>query len=165
MAATIDTGSSEGGSGRRRGRKHRRPMAEINVTPMVDVMLVLLIIFMVTAPLLATGVPIELPETRAKQLPNPQKPPLVVTVNQDGRVFLGDEPKDIPIEELAPKLTAITNNNTGEKLYVYFRGDRRIPGYDAFMKVLARLNEAGFGSISFVTDVGDRSKQAANATK
>jgi len=129
-------------------------MHEINVTPFVDVMLVLLIVFMVTAPLLAVGVPIELPKTEAKALPSAPKEPLVVSVDEKGRVYLQET--EVALEELLPKLRAINAKAQSEPIFLYMRGDRNIPGYDIVMKVLARLNVAGFTKLSFVTDSEDK---------
>ncbi|MCB1478956.1 MAG: protein TolR [Tepidamorphaceae bacterium] len=133
--------------GSRRGKRGRHtPMSEINVTPFVDVMLVLLIIFMVAAPLLTVGVPIDLPETRAKALQS-DKDPLTVTVAVDGKVYLQDQ--EIPIEELVAKLQAIASEGYEERIFV--RGDNKV-GYGAVMQVMGRLNAAGFKRIGLVTD-------------
>ena len=121
-------------------------MADINVTPMVDVMLVLLIVFMVAAPLLTVGVPIDLPETRAKALQS-DKDPLTVTVAMDGKVYLQDQ--EIPIDELVAKLQAIASEGYEERIFV--RGDNKV-GYGAVMQVMGRLNAAGFKRIGLVTD-------------
>ncbi|MHA1547187.1 MAG: protein TolR [Alphaproteobacteria bacterium] len=134
----------------RRGRRTRyKPMAEINVTPMVDVMLVLLIIFMIAAPLLTVGVPIELPETDAKQLTS-EKEPLTISVDSQGRIFLQDN--EIPLEEVVPKLTAIAERGFNERIYV--RGDRNV-GYGQVMRVMGRIANAGFKSIGLVTELED----------
>ncbi len=130
--------------GRRRGR--RRPMAEINVTPFVDVMLVLLIVFMVTAPLLTVGVPVDLPKTKAQAL-SQSREPLSVTVRTNG-IFLQNTP--ITAEALVPKLTAIAKNGYDERIFV--RGDRRVD-YGRVMEVMGLLNQAGFTHIGLVTDV------------
>ena len=133
--------------GSRRGKRGRHvPMSEINVTPFVDVMLVLLIVFMVAAPLLTVGVPIDLPETRAKALQS-DKDPLTVTVAMDGKVYLQDQ--EIPIEELVAKLQAIASEGYEERIFV--RGDNKV-GYGAVMQVMGRLNAAGFKRIGLVTD-------------
>lgn len=145
MGAGIAT--SGNGGGRRRNRRRHRPMSEINVTPFVDVMLVLLIVFMVSAPLLTVGVPIELPETRANPLDS-DKEPLTVSVNAEGQVFLQDT--EIPIDELVPKLTAIAEQGVQERVFV--RADRGV-GYGEVMRVMGRLNEAGFSRIGLVTDI------------
>ncbi len=135
-------------AGRRRHR--RRPvMAEINVTPMVDVMLVLLIIFMVSAPLLTVGVPIDLPQTQAKTL-DQDREPLTVSVNVKGQVFLQNT--EIPIEELVAKLKAVTEARGGLDERIYVRGDRQVE-YGAVMKVMGRISAAGFRRVALVTEV------------
>ncbi len=138
-----------GSSGRRRGRRRASyvPMSEINVTPFVDVMLVLLIVFMVAAPLLTVGVPIELPETKAKPLEGDNEP-LTVSVSPDGKVFLQDT--EIELDTLAPKLIAISKNGYDERVFV--RGDRTV-NYGNVMKVMGVLNEAGFKRIGLVTEI------------
>jgi biopolymer transport protein TolR len=135
-------------AGKRRHR--RRPvMAEINVTPMVDVMLVLLIIFMVSAPLLTVGVPIDLPQTQAKSL-DADKEPLTVSLNVKGEVFLQESA--IGIEELIPKLKAVTEARGGLDERIYVRGDRQVD-YGTVMKVMGRLSAAGFRRVALVTEV------------
>ncbi len=142
-------GSTSGFEPQSRGKRRRRssyaPMSEINVTPFVDVFLVLLIVFMVAAPLLTVGVPIELPETKAKPLQG-DKEPLTVSVKPDGRVFLQDSL--IELDTLAPKLLAITNNGYTERIFV--RGDKNV-NYGKVMKVMGVLNRAGFKRIGLVT--------------
>jgi biopolymer transport protein TolR len=132
-------------------RRHRRKpvMAEINVTPMVDVMLVLLIIFMVSAPLLTVGVPIDLPQTQAKSL-DQDKEPLTVSVDTKGGVFLQNT--EIKIEELVPKLQAITQARGGNDERIYVRGDRKVD-YGTVMRVMGRLSAAGFRRVALVTEV------------
>ncbi len=129
-----------------RGQR-RRAMAEINVTPFVDVMLVLLIVFMVTAPLLTVGVPVDLPKTKAQTLGQDNEP-LSVTVKRDGRIYLQNQ----PIEEdvLVPKLTAIAANGYDQRIFV--RGDRAVD-YGRVMQVMGLLSAAGFTHIGLVTDV------------
>ena len=124
-------------------------MSEINVTPMVDVMLVLLIIFMVSAPLLTVGVPIDLPQTQAKAL-DQDKEPLTVSVNTKGEVFLQNS--EIKIEELVPKLQAITQARGGTDERIYVRGDRKVD-YGTVMQVMGRLSAAGFRRVALVTEV------------
>src|SRR6187455_2624780 len=144
----IGGAGSAGVDGRRRHR--RRPvMAEINVTPMVDVMLVLLIIFMVSAPLLTVGVPIDLPQTQAKSL-DQDKEPLAVSVDDKGKVFLQNT--EISVDELVPKLKAITEARGGFDERIYVRGDRKVD-YGTVMKVMARLSAAGFKRVAMVTEV------------
>ena len=134
------------GGGRGRGRRGKRaPMSEINVTPMVDVMLVLLIIFMVAAPLLQTGVEVELPEAKGQQLPQPKSDPLAVTVKANGDAFIGETP--VQLEEIAAKLKAIAKNGYDEPIYV--RGDKGVP-YGVVMRVMSRINAGGFKKLSFV---------------
>ena len=132
-------------------RRHRRKpvMAEINVTPMVDVMLVLLIIFMVSAPLLTVGVPIDLPQTQAKSLDQDQKP-LYLTVNPQGQVFLQET--EVKVEDLVPKLQAITQARGGMDERIYVRGDKKVD-YGTVMRVMGRLSQAGFRRVALVTEV------------
>ena len=120
-------------------------MSEINVTPFVDVMLVLLIVFMVAAPLLTVGVPIDLPETEAKAL-NAETQPITVSVNEAGEVFLQDT--IIPLDEVVAKLKAIAKNGFEERIYV--RGDR-VADYGTVMRVMARISSAGYRRIGLVT--------------
>jgi len=129
-----------------RGRR-RRAMAEINVTPFVDVMLVLLIVFMVTAPLLTVGVPVDLPKTRAQELGHDREP-LSVTVKRDGRIYLQNTP--IEESELVDKLTAIAANGYDQRIFV--RGDKSVD-YGRVMQVMAEISAAGFTHIGLVTDV------------
>ncbi|MEP3276987.1 MAG: protein TolR [Stappiaceae bacterium] len=139
---------SGGGTGARRSRSRRRQsrvMSEINVTPFVDVMLVLLIVFMVTAPLLTVGVPIDLPETSAKALQGDTEP-ITISVKTDGTVFLQET--EIPVEEVVDKLVAIAENGYDERVFV--RGDKDAD-YGIVMRVMARINAAGFKRIGLVT--------------
>jgi biopolymer transport protein TolR len=122
-----------------------RPMSEINVTPFVDVMLVLLIIFMVAAPLLTVGVPIDLPETEASAL-NSQTQPITISVDQNGKVYLQET--EIPLEEVVAKLEAIATTGYQERIYV--RGDRNAD-YGTVMKVMARISSAGYRNLGLVT--------------
>ena len=135
-----------GRNGDRRRHRRSRVSSEINVTPLVDVMLVLLIVFMVVAPLLSVGVPIDLPKTDAKALPTQQEP-LTVTVDAAGKVFLQEE--EVPIEELIAKLVAVSDTGYDERIYL--RGDEN-SNYGAVMKVMARINAAGFSNLNLVTD-------------
>jgi biopolymer transport protein TolR len=124
-------------------------MAEINVTPMVDVMLVLLIIFMVSAPLLTVGVPLDLPQTKAKAL-DMDKEPLTVSV-KEGQVYLQNT--EIPVEELVAKLKAITEaRGSGADERIFVRGDQKI-AYGTVMKVMGQIQAAGFSKVALVTDV------------
>ncbi|MEL6736501.1 MAG: protein TolR, partial [Pseudomonadota bacterium] len=130
---------------RRRRARRNQPMSEINVTPFVDVMLVLLIIFMVAAPLLTVGVPIDLPESRAQQL-NSETQPITISVRSGGQVFLQET--EITTEELIPKLQAIAKNGYEERLYV--RGDKATD-YGTVMRIMGALNAAGYKKIGLVT--------------
>ena len=142
------SGSSGGVVGRR--RHTRKPvMAEINVTPMVDVMLVLLIIFMVSAPLLTVGVPIDLPQTKAKSL-DQDKEPLTISVNTKGEIYLQNS--EIKIEELVAKLQAVTQARGGSDERIYVRGDKKVD-YGTVMRVMGRLSAAGFRRVALVTEV------------
>ena len=136
-----------GGGGGRRGRRRggKRPMADINVTPLVDVMLVLLIIFMVAAPLLTVGVPIDLPQTKAKEL-NTESKPITVSVTPAGDIYLGDAP--VALEGLIDAITTQAANGTDERIYV--RGDQTA-NYGAVMKVMGVLSAGGFSKIGLIT--------------
>jgi len=134
-------------SARGRGRLRRRAMAEINVTPFVDVMLVLLIVFMVTAPLLTVGVPVDLPKTRAPAL-GQDREPLSITIKRDGTIFLQKEP--IPESQLVDRLTAVAANGYNQRIFV--RGDTQA-SYGKVMEVMGLLAAAGFTHIGLVTDV------------
>lgn len=135
------------GSGGRRGR--RRPMADINVTPMVDVMLVLLVVFMVTAPMLATGVSVSLPKVQAEQMPTENQRPLVVTIDKDGGVYLGMEDTPVELKDLAPQLMALAENNIEKRVYV--RADEMVAN-GVVVKVLALLQTAGFRNVGLPVD-------------
>jgi biopolymer transport protein TolR len=132
--------------GGRRGRR-RRPLAEINVTPLVDVMLVLLIVFMVTAPLLTTGVTVDLPQARTAPLPG-QDEPLVVTIRADGTVFLQESA--IALDQLGPRLAAVGERNP--ELRVFVRGDKSVD-YGRVMAVVGALNQAGIAKVALLTEV------------
>ena len=144
--------AAKGGGGRRRGRRggKSKPMSEINVTPMVDVMLVLLIIFMVAAPLMTVGVPIDLPKTAAKQLNTEQKP-VTVSVNPEGLIFVGDT--QVPLEQIVEAVTAASANGVEDRVYV--RGDGTA-SYGAVMQVMGALSGAGFTKIGLLTDQADK---------
>ena len=136
-----------GGGGRGRGRY--RPMAEINVTPMVDVMLVLLIIFMVAAPLLTVGVPIELPKTAAAPLPTEQEEPLTIALTADGQILVQNQ--GVERAELIPLLRAVFEERKSGKIFL--RADGAIP-YEGVMQVMGALNASGFNDIGLVTEQG-----------
>jgi biopolymer transport protein TolR len=137
-----------GGGGRRR-RRSRTPGAinEINMTPFIDVMLVLLIIFMVAAPLLTVGVPVDLPKTAAATI-NDQDEPLVISIDKEGRLFLQDT--EVPLESLVPRLNAITNNKPDTRVYV--RGDRAID-YGRIMEVMGTVSSAGFTKVALIAEL------------
>ena len=141
-------GSGASPSGPRRRHRRRAVMSEINVTPMVDVMLVLLIIFMVSAPLLTVGVPIDLPRTQAKSL-DQDREPLTVSVNGKGEVYLQNA--EIKVDDLVPKLQAITQARGGVDERIYVRGDRTVD-YGTVMRVMGRLSAAGFHRVALVTE-------------
>ena len=130
-------------------------MSDINVTPMVDVMLVLLVIFMVTAPLLTVGVTVDLPKTKAAAIAG-QDEPLAVSVNAEGRIFLQDT--EVELEALAPRLMAVTENNPDVRIFI--RGDKGIP-YGLVMTVVGTINAAGFKKVALVTEpIEDRAPTA-----
>ena len=130
-------------------RHHRRKvMSEINVTPMVDVMLVLLIIFMVSAPLLTVGVPIDLPQTQAKSL-DQDKEPLTISVNEKGEIYLQNA--EIDVDNLIPKLQAVADARGGTDARIYVRGDKKVD-YGTMMRVMGRLSAAGFHRVALVTE-------------
>ncbi len=143
----MNAGTPAIGSGRR-ARHRRGVMAEVNVTPMVDVMLVLLIIFMVSAPLLTVGVPIDLPQSQAKSLEQ-DKEPLTVSVNDKGQVFLQNS--EISIEDLVPKMQAVAQARGGTEARVYVRGDKKVD-YGTMSGVPGRLSGAGFHRVALVTE-------------
>ncbi|WAC28930.1 protein TolR [Ancylobacter sp. SL191] len=145
-------GMSSGGSGGWTSRRSRRRgggavMSEINVTPMVDVMLVLLIIFMVAAPMLTVGVPLDLPQTQAQAVSQDHQP-LVISINSKGQVFLQET--EIQVSELVPKLMAIAKAGYDERIFV--RGDKSVD-YGAVMQVMGRLSGAGFKRVALVSEV------------
>ena len=137
--------AGRGGRGHRRRGRHHGLISEINVTPFVDVMLVLLIIFMVAAPLLTVGVPIDLPETRANAM-NPETQPITISVNENGQIFLQET--EIPLDEVVAKLSAIATTGYEERIYV--RGDKTT-NYGTVMQVMARIQAAGYTRIGLVT--------------
>ncbi len=144
----MSVGGSGGGGGRRGGRRRRRSaavMSEINVTPFVDVILVLLIIFMVSAPMLTAGVPIDLPETQAKAL-SADKDPISITIDPAGKIFLQET--EVTLDELIPKLKAIATTGYDERIFV--RGDRS-SNYGAIMQVMGAISGAGYRNIGLVT--------------
>ena len=143
MAVSAYSGNRRS-NGRAAGRY--RPMSEINVTPLVDVMLVLLVVFMVTAPLLSVGVPVDLPQTQAPPINEP-KEPLVITVNREGAIYIQES--SVPIEALVERLHAITGSNPDAVLYV--RGDKEI-NYGRVLEVMSLVSAAGFRKVSLVAE-------------
>jgi len=127
-------------------RRRYQPMSEINVTPFVDVMLVLLIVFMVTAPLLTVGVPVDLPQVSARPVTDSGEP-LEVSINADGRVYIQETP--VELDALVPRLTAITESDFSARIHV--RGDQSV-SYGDIMQVMGRLNQAGFGRVALIVD-------------
>ncbi|HRE61738.1 MAG TPA: biopolymer transporter ExbD [Micropepsaceae bacterium] len=153
MGASVQR--NEGSSRRRRGARGR-PMSEINVTPMVDVMLVLLIIFMVAAPLLTVGVPVDLPRTEARPLREDTEP-LAITVFADGRIFIQDTL--VSRDDLVPKLIAIAGNGYDQRIYL--RGEKSA-GYGTVMEVMALINAAGFTKIALINEQAPPSDRSGN---
>ncbi|MEW6017620.1 MAG: biopolymer transporter ExbD [Pseudomonadota bacterium] len=153
MALSAHDAFAAGGS--RRRRRHRRgALSEINVTPLVDVMLVLLIVFMISAPLLTVGVPLELPKTEASAIPD-QSEPLTVSVRADGTVFIQEQ--ETPFAALAPRLVAMADGATERPIYV--RADGRA-SYETVAQVMAALATSGFTSINLLTETGGPSSGA-----
>jgi biopolymer transport protein TolR len=148
VATRQQNGKSRAGA--RLRRSHNKPMSEINVTPMVDVMLVLLIIFMVAAPLLTVGVPLELPKTRAQALPTEQEEPLTINLDAEGRVYI--QKTEVAAEKLVPKLAAIQAERQSDK--VFLRADRSLD-YGMVMQIMGALSAGGFRNIGLVTDQPD----------
>jgi biopolymer transport protein TolR len=153
MALSIHDAFSAGRRNRRR-RGRRAALAEINVTPLVDVMLVLLIIFMISAPLLTAGVPVQLPKTEAGAMSNQQEP-LTVTVRADGSIYV--QSQETSFEDFAPKMRAISQ--AGYDKPVYVRADGRAP-YEVVARVMASLSTSGFTQIGLITDTGGPSSGA-----
>jgi biopolymer transport protein TolR len=145
MAISTSTQSASRGGRRGRRTRNQRLISEINVTPFVDVMLVLLIIFMVAAPLLTVGVPIDLPETRAAAL-NSDTQPITISIRDNGEIYVQETP--ITIEEVVPKLEAIAQTGYDERIYI--RGDQNAD-YGTIMRVMGRINQAGFKNLGLVT--------------
>jgi len=145
MASQIMSGGGRRFGGRR--SYYARPVSEINVTPFVDVMLVLLVVFMVTAPLLTVAVPVDLPKTQAHTL-NQDKDPLVVSIDAAGKVYLQE--KQIDLDDLVPKLKAVTNANAEARIFV--RGDKGVT-YGRIMEVMGTVSSAGFNKVALVAEL------------
>ena len=147
MSATNSGSVGQRRSGRGRSRRKRHaPMSEINVTPMVDVMLVLLIVFMVAAPLLTVGVPIDLPQTQARSL-DTQTKPLTLTVTANGQIYVGDNP--VALDKVVATLGSLTGKQIDQRIYL--RGDAKA-GYGVVMRVMGVLSKAGYSKIGLITD-------------
>ncbi len=143
-------GMSTGGGGYNKGRgSNHRPMAEINVTPMVDVMLVLLIIFMVAAPLLTAGVPIDLPDSKAKAISDEDNKPLEVSISKDGKIFVGET--EVTEERIVTILTSMTEDNPDRRIYI--RADKGLD-YGKVMGILGTINGAGFNKVALISEAG-----------
>jgi biopolymer transport protein TolR len=160
MALSANDAFAAGGAKRRRryGRGRRGALSEINVTPLVDVMLVLLIVFMISAPLLTAGVPVELPKTEAGAIQD-QPEPITVSIRADGNVYVGEDP--VPFATLAPRLQALTNGDTKRPIYV--RADGRAT-YEIVAQVMASLSTSGFSTINLITDTGGPSSGIEDQT-
>ena len=146
MAMVASSSGGSGGGRRRRGGRKHRPMSDINMTPFIDVMLVLLIIFMVAAPLLATGVPLDLPQTKAAAL-NIDKQPLMISLKSDGKLYLMDTA--LTPEELVPRLAAVAKTGVEERIYV--RADKSI-AYGRVAEVMGMISAAGYKKIALVNE-------------
>lgn len=150
MGVQLQSGSGNRGLAGGRSRAYR-PMAEINVTPFVDVMLVLLVVFMITAPLLTAGVPVDLPQSEAKAIAEQDNKPLEVTVTGEGTIFVGET--EVKKSRLVSLLSAMTNNDPDRRIFV--RGDKAI-SYGQIMEVLGALNEAGFSKVALISETPKR---------
>ena len=157
----MTMGAKSSINGGLRGRKvgSYRPMSEINVTPMVDVMLVLLVVFMITAPLLTVGVPVDLPKTKSSVIVGEDEP-LVVTLNAESKLFLQDT--EVALDKLVARLTAITENRKETRVFV--RGDRKI-AYGKIMEVMGLINRAGFDRVALITELPREPRKTARTEK
>ena len=153
MAATLMSSGRRGGRG---AHRRYRPLSEINVTPFVDVMLVLLIVFMVTAPLLTVGVPVDLPKTQAQSIADPDEP-LVISVNAEGQIYIQDS--EVELNQLVPRLRAITESKPDTRIFV--RGDRAI-AYGRIMQVMGTVNVAGFQRVALIAELPKVGEAPAN---
>ncbi len=153
MAFGNQGGNMGGGRARgRRGRRSSAPMADINVTPLVDVMLVLLIIFMVTAPLLTSGVPVALPDSNARALDQSEREPVQITLDADGQLFVGDE--QVAMAALPERLAALAGAGGAQTPSIMLRADRALD-YGRVMRVMGDINRAGFTRVALVTTSSD----------
>lgn len=149
MGAGVMKQGGDGGGGRRRRRGRAQPMAEINITPFVDVMLVLLIIFMVAAPLMTVGVPVELPKTAASALPADEEEPLTVTITADGVVMI--QTTEVAFDDLVGRLQAIAAERSSDRIFLRADGSN---AWNRVAEVMGALNAGGFSNIGLVTDIG-----------
>ena len=156
MALSAHDAFSAGGKRRRRGRARRGALCEINVTPLVDVMLVLLIIFMISAPLLTAGVPVELPKTEAGAMQDVPDP-ITVSIRADGRIYVADN--ELPFANLSPRLKAMADDTTRP---IYVRADAKA-SYGTVAQVMASLSTSGFSAINLITDTGGPSSGSDKA--
>ena len=145
MSASLTSGGSS--RRRRRSRGDFRPVAEINVTPLVDVMLVLLIVFMVAAPLLTAGVPVDLPDSKAKALREEENKPIEITVMTDGKIYIGES--EVQKARLVPLLTAMTEGQSDRRIYI--RGDQKL-AYGQVMEIIGAINGAGFSKVALISE-------------
>ena len=159
MALSTHDALSIGGRGRRRRTRSRAALSEINVTPLVDVMLVLLIVFMVSAPLLTVGVPVDLPRTEAATVDTPSEP-LTITVRKEGQIFLQET--ETPYDQLAVRLKTLAGDGFDKPIYV--RSDGKA-AYETVAQVMAALQTAGFTKIGLITDTGGPSSGGDPAAK
>lgn len=141
-------GAVMNGGGRKGRRGGYRPMADINVTPLVDVMLVLLVVFMVTAPLLTVAVPVDLPKANAKSINNQEKEPLIVSIDARGTTYIQETPTEL--DSMVAKLKAITGVNPDARIFV--RGDRGVP-YGRIMEVMGTISAAGYNKVALVAEL------------
>lgn len=130
-----------------RKRAIYKPMAEINMTPFVDVMMVLLIIFMIAAPLMSVGIPVDLPETQARQV-NDETEPLIISVDKEGKIFVQE--REVSVNEIVPLLTSITKNNPNPRIFI--RGDKNL-SYGNIVQVMGHITSAGFTRVALVAEL------------
>lgn len=150
-AGVMNSGGDGGGRRRRRRARSTKPMSEINITPFVDVMLVLLIIFMVAAPLMTVGIPVELPQTSANALPSDEEEPLTVTITAEGLTMIQNT--ETPRDELVAKLSAIAAERTSDRIYLRADGAN---AWNTVAEIMGDLNAGGFSNIGLVTDIAQQ---------